>query len=90
MKLSIFAIVAASATANKSVRNRRQNDDRNSGEKRYSQLIDQMSAYNNDFDERQYWTYGCHCLMLGKYNPTYNPILVMNDLGFQDNNYYFR
>ena len=85
MKLSIFAIVAASASAKNSVRNRRQNDDRNSGEKRYSQLIDQMSAYNNDFDERQYWTYGCHCLMLGKY-PTYSSILVMNDPGFLENN----
>ena len=68
MKLSIFAIVAASASAKTSVRNRRQNDDRNveGGAKRYSQLIDQMMSYNNAFDERQYWTYGCHCLMLGK------------------------
>ena len=65
MKLSIFAIVAASASAKNSVRNRRQNDDRNV-EKRYSQLIDQMQSYNAAFDERQYWTYGCHCLMLGK------------------------
>lgn len=67
MKLSIFAIVAASASAKNSVRNRRQNDDRNvdGGAKRYSQLIDQMTLYNNNFDERQYWTYGCHCLMLG-------------------------
>ena len=24
-----------------------------------------MTYYNADFDERKYWTYGCHCLMLG-------------------------
>ena len=69
MKLSIFAIVAASASATKnasSVRARRQADRNADGAKRYSQLIDQMQSYNNDFDERQYWTYGCHCLMLGK------------------------
>jgi len=35
------------------------------GEKRYSQLIDAMQYYNSNFDERQYWTYGCNCLMLG-------------------------
>ena len=37
-----------------------------SQEKRYSQLIGLMEHYNSNFDERQYWTYGCNCLMLGK------------------------
>lgn len=36
-----------------------------SQEKRYSQLIGLMEHYNSNFDERQYWTYGCNCLMLG-------------------------
>jgi len=34
-------------------------------EKRYSQLIGLMEHFNPSFDERQYWTYGCNCLMLG-------------------------
>merc|ERR1712226_1449900 len=34
-------------------------------EKRYFQLVDMMSHYNPDFDERRYWTYGCNCLILG-------------------------
>lgn len=36
------------------------------GEKRYSQLIEMMEYHNANFDDRQYWTYGCNCLMLGK------------------------
>ena len=64
MKLSVF--VAVASATNLSVRDRRQVvDDERDGAKRYSQLMDQMSLYNPDFDERQYWTYGCHCLMLG-------------------------
>lgn len=35
------------------------------GEKRYSQLIEMMEYHNANFDDRQYWTYGCNCLMLG-------------------------
>ena len=35
-------------------------------DKRYSQLVDMMNHYNNDFDERKYWAYGCNCLILGK------------------------
>jgi hypothetical protein len=34
-------------------------------QKRYSQLIEQMEHFNPQFDERNYWTYGCNCLMLG-------------------------
>jgi hypothetical protein len=34
--------------------------------KRYSQLTDMMEHYNADFDSRQYWAYGCNCLLLGK------------------------
>ena len=33
--------------------------------RRYSQLTKMMRFYNDDFDERKYWTYGCNCLMLG-------------------------
>ncbi|CBY32091.1 unnamed protein product [Oikopleura dioica] len=33
--------------------------------RRYSQLMAWMTSYNPTFDERKYWTYGCHCLMLG-------------------------
>ena len=64
MKLSVFVAVASATKL--SVRERRQViDDERDGAKRYSQLMDQMTYYNADFDERQYWTYGCHCLMLG-------------------------
>merc|ERR1712064_148630 len=34
-------------------------------ERRYFQLNDMMEHYNADFDERKYWAYGCHCLILG-------------------------
>merc|ERR1712207_44026 len=34
-------------------------------DKRYSQLVDMMGHYNNDFDQRKYWAYGCNCLILG-------------------------
>jgi len=35
------------------------------GERRYFQLVDMMTHYNPEFDERKYWTYGCQCLVLG-------------------------
>jgi len=57
MKLTIALIAAA--RANKVAR---QADD---SDRRYSQLVDMMSHYNNDFDERKYWAYGCNCLILG-------------------------
>ncbi|CAG5080363.1 Oidioi.mRNA.OKI2018_I69.PAR.g9556.t1.cds [Oikopleura dioica] len=59
MKLSILAL---SASASSVGRVRRQIDQ---GPRRYSQLMDQMTAYNENFDERDYWTYGCHCFFLG-------------------------
>ena len=34
--------------------------------RRYSQLMAWMESYNPSFDDRKYWAYGCHCLMLGK------------------------
>ena len=34
--------------------------------RRFSQLTDWLHFYNSDFDERTYFTYGCHCLFLGK------------------------
>ena len=50
------------ATATEGARLARQAGD----EKRYSQLVDMMGHYNNEFDERKYWAYGCNCLILGK------------------------
>merc|ERR1712176_402510 len=65
-KMKISIIIFASATATNGVRHRRQDAEKDrDGAKRYFQLIDQMSHFNPDFDERKYWTYGCHCLMLG-------------------------
>ena len=60
MKLSLIASVSAFTTENRVSR-----DVEEKGEKRYWQLADMMNHYNPDFDERQYWTYGCHCFMLG-------------------------
>ena len=62
MKLTIALIAAA--RANKVAR---QADD---SDRRYSQLVDMMSHYNNDFDERKYWAYGCNCLILGNFCPS--------------------
>jgi len=45
-------------------------------DKRYSQLVDMMGHYNNDFDQRKYWAYGCNCLILGDRpmsDPGYGP-----------------
>lgn len=33
--------------------------------KRYFQLTEMMTHYNPDFDERKYWSYGCHCFVIG-------------------------
>ncbi|CBY36593.1 unnamed protein product [Oikopleura dioica] len=33
--------------------------------RRYSDLLKIVKFYNPTFDERKYWTYGCHCLILG-------------------------
>ena len=62
MKLSIIVSVSAFTTDNRVAREVAEEK----GEKRYFQLIDMMEHYNSEFDERKYWTYGCHCLMLGK------------------------
>ena len=35
------------------------------GSKRYFQLKEMMDFFNDDFDERKYWAYGCNCLILG-------------------------
>jgi len=35
------------------------------GSKRYFQLKSMMDYFNDDFDERKYWAYGCNCLILG-------------------------
>ena len=65
MKLSVAIVstVAASAIVKRSDENQEKLLD---GEKRYSQLVDMMGHYNNEFDERKYWAYGCNCLILGK------------------------
>jgi len=34
-------------------------------DRRYKQLKNMMKHYNDQFDERKYWTYGCQCLILG-------------------------
>jgi len=34
-------------------------------EKRYFQLKELMLHYNDKFDEKKMWNYGCHCLILG-------------------------
>ena len=34
-------------------------------QRRYDQLIDVMRFSNPDFDERQYFAYGCNCMFLG-------------------------
>ena len=62
MKLSLIASVSAFTTENRVSR-----DVEEKGEKRYAQLTDMMEHYNPEFDERKYWTYGCHCLVLGKF-----------------------
>lgn len=63
MKLSISILAfSTSASSVSRVRKAREIDE---APRRYSQLTGQMNFYNNDFDERRYWTYGCHCLMLG-------------------------
>ena len=63
MKLSISNLAfSTSASSVSRVRKAREIDE---APRRYSQLTGQMNFYNNDFDERRYWTYGCHCLMLG-------------------------
>jgi len=59
-----FKTIAAGALVAVSV-NAAPADKTLTGEKRYSQLIDMMMYHNSNFDERQYWTYGCNCLMLG-------------------------
>ena len=66
MKLSVFVAIASSFTSGEKNLGRHRRQDEREVAKRYSQLIDQMGLYNNEFDERKYWTYGCHCLMLGK------------------------
>ena len=58
MKIALFATVSASIV-------KREDDRSLDGERRYFQLKDMMEHYNADFDERKYWAYGCHCLILG-------------------------
>ena len=33
--------------------------------RRYSQLADMMNFFNQGFDEKKYWAYGCNCLIIG-------------------------
>jgi len=60
--ISMAILAGAEPVANRSARDVRNEE---KGEKRYAQLADMMHYFNNDFDERKYWTYGCNCLMLG-------------------------
>ena len=66
MKLSsmiFLASVESTSTVNNRVARQAPDQDR-----RYFQLTDMMSFYNPSFDERKYWTYGCNCLILGKFS----------------------
>ena len=71
MKLSVVVTIAAVAAEKNVSRHRLRRQDEREVAKRYSQLIDQMALYNTEFDERKYWTYGCHCLMLGTFTGLY-------------------
>jgi hypothetical protein len=64
MKLSTSILAVASASSVSRVRKARQAGI-DQGPRRYSQLMEQMNYYNSDFDEREYWSYGCHCFFLG-------------------------
>ena len=59
MKTATLMTLAYGAPADSSVANAEES-------RRYNQLVAWMESYNPSFDERDYWTYGCHCLMLGK------------------------
>ena len=61
MKVTL-AIIAASADAGRVTRQADVDNDR-----RRSQLIEMMNHYNPTFDQRKYWTYGCNCLFLRKF-----------------------
>jgi hypothetical protein len=64
--LALPLVVAGVSIDNETINNRvRRQDDERDGSRRYAQLTDMMKHYNNDFDERKYWTYGCNCLVLG-------------------------
>jgi len=64
MRVSALIIASSTYAANHSshrrVARQADNDDR-----RYDQLAELMGHYNNQFDERKYWAYGCNCLILG-------------------------
>ena len=62
MKLSLIASVSAFTVTDTRVAR----DIEEKGEKRYSQLHDMMFHYNSEFDEKKYWSYGCHCFVLGE------------------------
>ena len=59
MKLSLLTTVSAFTTEQRAVREVEEKD-----AKRYKQLKEMMTNYNPYFDQRKFWTYGCHCLML--------------------------
>jgi len=74
--MRVSAMIVMSVTSATPNRNVRQAGDEREGDRRYSQLVDMMANYNNDFDERKYWAYGCNCLILGDRpmsDPGYGP-----------------
>lgn len=62
MKLAIASIVLSTTTSTRLPRQINSATDR-----RYKQLTSMMNFHNPEFDERKYWTYGCNCLILGKF-----------------------
>ena len=62
MKLAIVSVVVSST---ESTRLRRQINSVDN-DRRYFQLMDMMKFYNPEFDEKQYFAYGCNCLILGE------------------------
>ena len=43
--------------------------------RRVSPLIEMMQFYNDQFDQRKLWGYGCHCLVLGKFVSDLIPVV---------------
>lgn len=65
MKLATLTVFASASATRVARQADRTTDDRLETEKRYFQLVDMMTYFNPDFDERKYWAYGCNCLLLG-------------------------
>ena len=65
MKLSAALLILSGTFAESGVKTLVSRVARAGEDRRYAQLTDMMEHYNSNFDERQYWAYGCNCLILG-------------------------